>query len=51
VHLTDLEYRVIAGLGQLREARAHKVPGDLAVPGDDDLSFVDWDLGSLEDLG
>jgi hypothetical protein len=50
VHLADLEHHVILGIGQLREARVHEAPGDLAVPGDDGLPFVDWDLGGVEDL-
>jgi hypothetical protein len=51
VYVSDLEYRVILGVGQLCEARAHEGPGDLAVLGSDNVSFVHWDLGSLEDLG
>ena len=42
---------MILGVGQLREARAHKAPGDLAVPGDDVTPLVDWDLGGMDDLG
>ena len=31
--LNDLEHRMILGVGQLREARTYKAPGDLAVSG------------------
>jgi len=31
--LNDLEHRMIPGVGQLREARTYKAPGDLAVSG------------------
>ena len=47
----NLEHRMIPGVRQLREARAHDATGDFAVPGDNGSQRVDWDLDGVEGFG